>query len=75
MQKTQGGERILRNRGLPWWLSGKESACQCSRHRFDSWIQKIPWKRKWQSTPYLENPMTEEAGGLQSTGSQRIGHN
>ena len=21
--------------GLPWWLSGKESACQCRRHRFD----------------------------------------
>jgi len=22
-------------RGLPWWLSDKESACQCRRHRFD----------------------------------------
>ena len=21
--------------GLPWWLSGKESACQCRRHQFD----------------------------------------
>ena len=21
--------------GLPWWLSGKESACQCRRHGFD----------------------------------------
>ena len=21
--------------GIPWWLSGKESACQCSRHEFD----------------------------------------
>ena len=20
---------------LPWWLSGKESACQCRRRRFD----------------------------------------
>jgi len=20
-------------KGLPWWLSGKESACQCRRHR------------------------------------------
>ena len=20
---------------LPWWLSGKESACQCSRHWFN----------------------------------------
>ena len=29
-------------RGLPWGLSGKESACQCKRHGFDSWSQKIP---------------------------------
>ena len=29
-------------RGLPWWLSGKESACQCKGHRFDPWSRKIP---------------------------------
>ena len=29
--------------GLPWWLSGKESACQCRRHRLDPWSQKIPY--------------------------------
>ena len=28
--------------GLPWRLSGKESACQCRRHRFDPWSWKIP---------------------------------
>ena len=28
--------------GLPWWLSGKASACQCRRHRFDPWSRKIP---------------------------------
>ena len=27
---------------LPWWLSGKESACQCRRHRFDPQFRKIP---------------------------------
>ncbi|XDA85452.1 hypothetical protein R6Z07F_015228 [Ovis aries] len=37
--------------GLPWWLSGKEAACQGRRHRFDPWIGKIPWRRKWQPTP------------------------
>ena len=36
--------------GLPWWLSGKESACQCRGHGFDPWIRKIPWRRKWQPT-------------------------
>ena len=32
----------------------KESACQCRRHRrlrFDPWAVKVPWSRKWQSTP------------------------
>ena len=29
-------------KGLPWWLRGKESACQCKRHGFDLWSGKIP---------------------------------
>ena len=40
--------------GLPWWLIGKEPAChclQCRRCRFDPWVRKIPWRRKWQPTP------------------------
>jgi len=28
--------------GLPWWLSGKESTCQCRRPGFDHWSRKIP---------------------------------
>ena len=34
--------------------SGKEPTCQCRRHkrgRFDPWVGKIPWRRKWQHTP------------------------
>ena len=31
--------------GLPWWLPGKESICQCWRVRFDPWIRKIPWSK------------------------------
>ena len=41
-------------KGLPRWLSGKESACQCrrcKRHGFDPWVGKIPWRRKWQPAP------------------------
>ena len=38
--------------GLPWWLSGKESACQCMRHGFDPWVRKIPW-RSMATTPVL----------------------
>ena len=37
--------------GLPWWLSGKESSCQNKRCRFDPWVGKIPWRRRWQPTP------------------------
>ena len=39
--------------GLPWWLSGKESHLQCRRPRFDPWVKKIPWRRKWQPTPVV----------------------
>ena len=60
--------------------SGKEHACRCRRFKtggFDPWVRKIPWRRKWQPTPVLlpgESPWTEEPGGLQSIGSQRVGH-
>ena len=36
-------------------ISSKESACNargvCRRGRFNSWVGKIPGRRKWQSTP------------------------
>ena len=28
--------------GFLWWLRVKEFACQCRRHEFDPWSQKIP---------------------------------
>ena len=40
--------------GFPGGTGGKEPTCQCrrlKRHRFDPWIEKIPWRRAWQSTP------------------------
>ena len=51
--------------GFPWWLSGKESACQCrkrKRHRLHSGVGKIPWRRKWQPMPVFlpGNPMDKE---------------
>ena len=57
--------------------SFKEPACRCRRHRrcyFNPLIRKIPWSRKWQPTK-SSIPWTEAPGGLQSTGSQRVGHN
>ena len=45
-QNTQLSTHVL----LPGWLSGKESACQHRRPGFDSWVAKIPWRRKQQPT-------------------------
>ena len=40
-------EKVRGHRGFP---SAKQSACQDRRCRFDPWVGKIPWKRKWQPT-------------------------
>ena len=48
-------QKGLETCGLPWWLSSKEPACQCRRCgrgcRFNPWVGKIPWRRKWQPPP------------------------
>ena len=41
----------MQHNGLLWWLRGKESACLCRKHKFNPWVGKIPWGRKWQPTP------------------------
>ena len=41
-------------KGFPGDVRGKEPTFQCKRykrHRFDSWVGKIPWRRTWQPTP------------------------
>ena len=40
--------------GSPGGANGKEPAYQCRRHkkhRFNPWVRKIPWRRKWQPSP------------------------
>ena len=60
-----------------WWW---RTRLRCRRHkrcRFSPCIGKMPWRRKWQPTPVIlawRIPWTEEPGGLQSMGSQRVGH-
>ena len=56
LRNNYGKDQIQRykNRvitGLPWWLSGKESACQFRSHKFDPQSRKILWRRKWKPTP------------------------
>ena len=67
----------------PWFLwkgwdfsSGSvvKNFLQCSRHGFDPWFRKIPWRKIWQPTPVFlpgESPWTEEPGELQSMGLKR----
>ena len=56
------------------WL--RRICLQCRRPRFYPCIRKIPWKRERQPTPVSawRIPWTEEPGGPQSMGSQRIKH-
>jgi len=28
-------------KGLPSWLNGKESACQCKKYRLNSWVGRL----------------------------------
>ena len=44
--------------GLPWWLTGKESACQCRGHGFGPCSRKIPHAAE-QLSPW--NTTTESA--------------
>ena len=46
--------------------------------RFSLWVEKMPWRKKWQHIPLFlpwKIPWTEESGGLPSLGSQRVEHN
>ena len=62
--------------GVPWWLSGKESTC-----RAETWVQSLglenPLEKEMETHSSIlawKIPWTEEPGGLQSMGSQRVGH-
>ena len=52
---------LYTDRGIPRWLRGKESACQCRRCRLDPWVGKILWRRKWKPTLAWKNPMDRGA--------------
>ena len=49
---------------LPWWLNGRESTCKCGRLRFSLWVEKTPWRRKWQPTPVFLPGKTHGQGSL-----------
>ena len=58
--------QVKENKGLPWWLNGKESACQS--RRCEMWVQSLSWQDPNRGGhgnplqyPCLENPMDREA--------------
>ena len=62
---------------FPGGSDGKSICLQCRRSRFDPWVRKMPWRRKWQPIPITlawKIPWMEEPGRLHSMGSQRVGH-
>ena len=66
--------------GLPWWLSGKESACQFLP-MWETGVQSLGWEDPLEkemathsSILAWEIPWTEESGRLQSMALQRVGH-
>ena len=40
-----------------------KSTCQCRRYRFNTWLRKIPRRRKWQPTPVF---LPEKSHGQRS---------
>ena len=61
---------------IPRWLSGKEPFCNAEM-QFQSLGREDPLEKEMathSSIPAWKIPWTEESGGLQSMGSQRVGH-
>ena len=40
-----------KHRGFPGGSEAKKICLPCRRPRFNSWVRKIPRRRKWQHTP------------------------
>ena len=69
----------LWNGGFPGGASNKEPACQCRRREMQVWSlgREDPLEEGMaphSSIPAWRIPWTEEPSGLQSIGSQRVGH-
>ena len=63
--------------GLPSWLSGKESDCQCKRSKRSLRQEETLEKEMAIHSSILDGkiPWREEPGDLQSMGLKRVGHN
>ena len=63
--------------GFPGGSDVKESTCNAGDLGLIPGLGSCLWRRAWQSTPVFlpgESPWSEEPGGLQSMGLQRVRH-
>ena len=68
-----GSESIF---GIPWWLNGKESTCNARHAGLDPWVDKSPWRRKWQPTPVFlpgKSLGQRSLAGYSPWGCERVG--
>ena len=71
--KSPLGNIFIGTSCIPGGTGGKESACQCRKCKrlwFDSWAQKVPWRRAWQATPVF---LPEKCHGQRSLGGYSPG--
>ena len=64
--------------GFPGDSDDKESAYNDGDPGSNPGLRRFPWRRKWILTPVFlacRITGTEKPGGLQSMGSQKVGHN
>ena len=61
---------------VPWGLRQYRTCLQSRRRGFNPWVREIPWRKKATHSSIFawRIPWTEEAGRLQSMGSQRVRH-
>ena len=63
----------MSSKGLPWWLSGKESVCNAGDTGSNPWAGKIPWRGKWHPTPVFLPGKSQRQRSL-AWGHKRVRH-
>ena len=57
-----------------WWLRQWRTHLQCRRPRFNPWVAKIAWKKKWQPTPVFLPRESHGHRSLAGYGLTKLGH-
>ena len=72
-----GSHKII-DRGFPSGSVVKDPPANAGDPGFDPWVRKIPWRRKWQSTPVFlpgESHGQRSLAGYRLVSCKSVGHN